>query len=171
VESDNKLEIGIMEKAMDMQSEETQNKVKEIAAKYKDNKNMLIGLLQNIMEEFGYLPEEVIRQIGEILDVPVGRLYELATFYTSFRLNPIGKKHVCVCVGTACHVRGATNVVETLERGMNIKAGETSEDLEYTLDTVNCLGACALGPLVTVNNEYHGKMDQKKIKKLLKDFE
>ena len=159
-----------MEQVIDIQSEETLQKVKDIAAKFKGNKNMLISLLQDIMEAFGFIPEEVVRLVAEEMDVPVGRLYELATFYTSFRLKPIGKNHVCVCVGTACHVRGATNVVETLERELNVKSGETTDDFRYTLDTVNCLGACALGPLVTVNGEYHGKMNQKKIKKLVKDI-
>ncbi|MCK5007485.1 MAG: NAD(P)H-dependent oxidoreductase subunit E, partial [Spirochaetales bacterium] len=96
--------------------------------------------------------------------------YSLATFYSSFRLEPIGKKHVCVCVGTACHVRGASKVVDTIERDLQIKAGETSKDGNFTLETVNCLGACALGPLVTVNGEYFGKMDQKKILKLSKSL-
>jgi NADH:ubiquinone oxidoreductase subunit E len=102
--------------------------------------------------------------------VPISIFYSLATFYSSFRLEPIGRKHVCVCVGTACHVRGAAKIVETLERDLQIEAGETSKDGNYTLETVNCVGACALGPLVTVNGEYHGKMDQKKITRLVKSL-
>ncbi len=160
-----------MDNVINMQDEKIRQKIKKIADKYRENKNLLIGLLQDMMDEFGFIPEEVLRSISEELDVPVGRLYELTTFYSTFRLKPIGKKHVCVCVGTACHVRGATQVVETFERELKLNRGDTSDDLEYTLETVNCLGACALGPLVTVNGEYHGKINQKKVKKLLKDIE
>lgn len=159
-----------MSQILDSTDEQTREKIKKIAERYRENKNMLVGLLQDIMDEFGYLPEDVIRMASDELEVPVGRLYELATFYTNFRLEPIGENHVCVCVGTACHVRGAPLVVDTLERELDLKAGETSDDLTYTLETVNCVGACALGPLVTVNGEYHGKMNQKKVKKLIKDM-
>jgi NADH:ubiquinone oxidoreductase subunit E len=159
-----------MEQVVSIENEETRQKVKEIAERYREHRTMLVGLLQDIMEAFGYLPEDVVRMIAEELDVPLGRLYELATFYSNFRLEPIGKNHVCVCMGTACHVRGAPQVLDTLERDLGIQAGETSEDLQYTLETVNCLGACALGPLVTVNEEYYGKLDQKKTKKLVKDI-
>ncbi len=86
-------------------------------------------------------------------------------------MEPIGKQHVCVCTGTACHVRGAERVLDTMERELGLEAGETSDDLEYTLETVNCLGACALGPLVTVNGEYYGNIDQKKAHKLVRNIQ
>lgn len=137
--------------------------------KFKSKSGSVVGLLQDIHEEFGYLPEEALRQVSKELDIPLSTLYSLSTFYSSFRLEPIGKHHICACVGTACHVKGAPFVVDTIERQLNVKAGTTTEDGEYTLDTVNCLGACALAPLVVVDDEYHGKMDQKKVEKLLKD--
>ena len=143
-------------------------KLIELLEKFKTEQGSLIGLLQDIHEEFGYLPEEYLREASRYLEIPLSRFYSLVTFYSTFRLEPIGKHHICACVGTACHVRGAPLIVDTIERELGIKAGETSADGEYTLDVVNCVGACALGPLVTVDGEFHGKMTQKSIKKLMK---
>lgn len=143
-------------------------KLDKLLEQYEKERGSLIGLLQDIHEEFGYLPEEYLREASRRLNIPLSRFYSLVTFYSTFRLEPIGKHHVCACVGTACHVRGAPLIVDTIERELNIKAGETSADGEYTLDVVNCVGACALGPLVTIDGEFHGKMTQKTIKKLLK---
>jgi len=138
-----------------------------IVEKFKTQGGSVIGVLQDIHEVFGYLPEDELRDVSRDIDVPLSTLYGLATFYSSFRLEPMGKKHGCACVGTACHVKGAPFVVETIERELGIKAGETTADGEFTFDTVNCLGACALAPLVTVNEEYYGKMDQPKAKKIV----
>ena len=143
------------------------DKLHSLITKYNDENGTVIGLLQDIHEAYGFLPEEILNRVSAEIDVPLSTLYSLATFYSSFRLEPMGKHHICTCVGTACHVKGAPFVVETLERELGIKAGETTADGEYTFDTVNCLGACALAPLVVVDNEYHGKMDQKKAQKLL----
>jgi len=143
-------------------------KLNKLLEEYEKERGSLIGLLQDIHEEFGYLPEEYLREASRRLNIPLSRFYSLVTFYSTFRLEPIGKHHVCACVGTACHVRGAPLIVDTIERELGIKAGETSADGEYTLDVVNCVGACALGPLVTVDGEFHGKMTQKTVKKLMK---
>jgi NADH:ubiquinone oxidoreductase subunit E len=145
-----------------------EQKLQTIVDRYKSGRSTLVGVLQDVTQEFGYLPEETLREVSGAIEVPVSLFYSLATFYKSFRLEPIGRKHVCVCVGTACHVRGATQVVDVFERELSIKAGQTSADGNFTLDTVNCLGACALGPLVTVNGEYHSKLDQKGAQRLLK---
>jgi NADH-quinone oxidoreductase subunit E len=146
-------------------------KIDSIIERYREGRSSLVGALQDVAEEFGYLPEEVLEMLSERLKVPLSHMYSLATFYTSFRLEPLGK-HLCsVCVGTACHVRGAELVVDVIERELNIQAGETTDDGNFTLETVNCLGACALGPLVVIDGEYHGKMDQRKIAKLLKQYE
>jgi NADH-quinone oxidoreductase subunit E len=145
---------------------EATEKIQSIAERYKSGKISLIAVMQDISQEYGYLPEEVLQEVSALIEVPISIFYSLATFYSSFRLEPIGKKHICVCVGTACHVRGAAQVVDTLERDLQIAPGETSKDGNFTLETVNCVGACALGPLITVNGEYHGKMDQKKAAKL-----
>jgi NADH-quinone oxidoreductase subunit E len=149
---------------------EVTEKLLSIVERYRCGKSSLVAVLQDISQQYGYLPEEVLQEVSRQIEVPISIFYSLATFYSSFRLEPIGKKHVCVCVGTACHVRGASKVVDTIERDLQIKAGETSKDGNFTLETVNCLGACALGPLVTVNGEYFGKMDQKKILKLSKSL-
>lgn len=145
------------------------DKLPGLIEKYRTESGTVIGLLQDIHEEYGYLPEEVLEQTAKDIDVPLSTLYSLATFYSSFRLEPMGKHHICTCVGTACHVKGAPFVVDTIERELNIKAGETTEDGMFTFDTVNCLGACALAPLVIVDDEYYGKMDQKKVSKLVED--
>ena len=145
-------------------------KLAHIIDKYQQESGTLIGLLQDVQESFGYLPEEKLEEVSKALDVPLSRLFSLATFYTSFRLEPMGKHHICVCVGTACHVRGAPIVVDTIERELKVEAGKTTEDGEYTVDTVNCVGACALAPLITIDGEHYGKMTQTKMKKLLKGF-
>ncbi len=142
-------------------------KIEQTVEKYRNGQTSLVGVLQDIAEEYGYLPEDVLQHTSQATGVPISLFYSLATFYKSFRLEPIGKHHVCVCVGTACHVRGAPKIVDALERELKIEAGQTTEDQNHTLETVNCLGACAMGPLVTVNGEYHGKMDQKKVLKLI----
>ncbi len=149
---------------------EQSEKIDQIIEKFKNEKGTIIGLMQDIHGEYRYLPEEVLLRVSAELDIPMAKLYTLATFYKSFRLEPVGKHHVRVCIGTACHVNGATKIVETLERELGVKSGQTTEDNQFTLETVNCLGACALGPLVLVDGEYHGKIDQGKLKKLLNKY-
>jgi NADH-quinone oxidoreductase subunit E len=145
-----------------------EEKLQAIVDRYKGGRSTLVGVLQDVTQEFGYLPEEVLREVSRAMEVPVSLFYSLATFYRSFRLEAIGKKHVCVCVGTACHVRGATQVVEVFERELKVKAGQTTPDGNYTLETVNCLGACALGPIVVTDGEYSGQMTVQKTDTLLK---
>lgn len=142
--------------------------LQRILEKHKAEQGTLIGLLQDMQEAYGYLPEERLEDVSHELEVPLAQLFNLATFYHSFRLEPMGKHHICVCVGTACHVRGASAIVDTIERDLNVQAGETTEDRMFTVDTVNCLGACALAPLLTIDNEPQGNVTQSKIKKLLK---
>ena len=151
--------------------EGTMKKLDRIIENFNKSRGSLIGLLQDVSESYGYLPKKVLEEISEKLNVPQSHLYSLTTFYTSFRLEPMGKHHCFICVGTACHVRGASGVVEAIERELDIKAGETTKDGKFTVETVNCLGACALGPLVVIDNDYHGKLDQLKAVKLLKKYE
>ncbi len=147
---------------------ETIHDLAPVVDRYRGGEISLIGLMQEVSRLYGYLPEEVLKDLADRSGVPISLFYSLATFYRSFRLQPIGRNHVCVCVGTACHVRGSAPVVEALERELSLKAGETSQDLDFTLETVNCLGACALGPLVTVNGAYHGKQDQQSALKIIR---
>lgn len=128
----------------------------------------LLAILQNIQETTNYLPRRWLEAVSDALDIPVTRTYRMATFFRAFSLKPRGK-HVCtVCMGTACHVRGAPRLVEKLERDFTIKAGETTSDMNFTLETVNCVGACALGPLVILDGEYHGNITSAKLDKVVK---
>ena len=145
-------------------------KMQTIIDRYKSGTSTLVGVLQDISQQYGYLPEEVLREVSQAIEAPISLFYSLATFYKSFRLQPIGKKHVCVCVGTACHVRGADKVVDVFERELAVKPGETTADGEYTLETVNCLGACALAPLVKVDQKNYGKVTADKIAKIVKEY-
>jgi len=144
------------------------DKTADLVEKYQSEEGTVIGLLQDIQAELGHLPADVLGRVSKEIRVPLSTLFGLATFYSNFRLEPMGKHHICTCVGTACHVKGAPFVVATIERELGIEAGETTGDGEFTLDTVNCLGACALAPLVVVDDEYYGKMDQKKVMKTIK---
>jgi NADH-quinone oxidoreductase subunit E len=143
-------------------------KVCEIAAKYEGRHDSLISMLQDIQAEYNYLPEEALRILAEQLDLPFIRVYGVATFFKAFSLTPRGKHSVSVCLGTACHVRRAPTVLDELRRRLGIEPGETTEDMQYTLNTVNCVGACALGPVVVVDGEYHGQVSPGKVKKIIK---
>jgi NADH:ubiquinone oxidoreductase subunit E len=145
---------------------DTKEKVDAIIEKYKRDKGFLVSILQDIQAEYNYLPKEALFDVSDILGIPVSQVYGVATFYRAFSLIPRGRHLIQVCLGTACHVRGAPKVLEAMERKLKIKAGETTADKEYTLTTVNCLGACALGPVVVIDQEYHGQMNQSKSDKL-----
>ncbi|UCE39620.1 MAG: NADH-quinone oxidoreductase subunit NuoE [Thermoplasmata archaeon] len=143
-------------------------KIDTILKKYEDEVGVLISILQDINEEFNYLPENALRYVSEKLGIPLSQIYHVATFYTAFSLTPRGEHIVKVCQGTACHVRGTRAVLDEITRILDVKPGETTEDLQYTLETVNCLGACALGPVMVLDKEYHGNMSPSKVKKILK---
>ena len=144
---------------------------RRIAADHRAKGNSLVTVLQDVQTEYGYLPREVLEVVAEQMQVPLSQAYGLATFYTSFSLQPRGKYHISMCMGTACHVRGAANILAKLERDLGISSGDTTEDLKYSLESVNCLGACALGPVVVVNDVYHGKVTSRDVDKILKDLE
>lgn len=128
----------------------------------------LVPILQDVQEEYNYLPESAMRLVAEKLNIPLRDMYGVASFYRAFSFTPKGKHIITVCLGTACHVRGGARIVETFSRELGLKPGETTRDMKFTLETVNCLGACALGPIVVVNSEYHGQMTNAKAKLLLK---
>jgi NADH-quinone oxidoreductase subunit E len=142
--------------------------LKEIISNYNREKSELIPILQDIQSNYGYLPEEIILELSKFLRVPESEIYGVATFYAQFRLNSIGKKHIMVCKGTACHVLGASQIVEGIERHLGIKEGEVTFDLEYSLESVGCLGCCALAPCAMVNDEVKSKIALKDIKKLFR---
>ncbi|MGZ7070421.1 MAG: NADH-quinone oxidoreductase subunit NuoE [Methanobacterium sp.] len=140
--------------------------LKEILSSYKGEKSELITILQDIQKNFDYLSEESIKELSKFLRIPESEMYGVATFYTQFRFSPIGRKHIMVCTGTACHVQGAKQIVGGIERHLDIKKGEATENLEYSLETVGCLGCCALAPCAMINEEVESKIALKDIKKI-----
>ena len=143
-------------------------KLDSILDRYGRNPAQLIPILQDVQSEENYLPREVLEQISEKLNIPLVRIYAVATFYKAFSLKPRGKHIIQVCMGTACHVRGGARILDKMVRDMGIGPGETTKDMDFTLETVNCLGACALGPIVVVDGEYHGQMNPPKWDKIYK---
>lgn len=151
--------------------EQLEEKVKSILDSYQRDKGLLISILQDTQAEYNYLPKETLIQISQGLDIPLSQVYSVATFFKAFSLKPRGRHIINVCLGTACHVRGATRILETIERELSIKPGDTTKDLKYTLETVNCVGACALGPIVIVDGKYSGQMKADKVKPLLENYD
>ncbi|MDY6907229.1 MAG: NAD(P)H-dependent oxidoreductase subunit E [Chloroflexota bacterium] len=143
------------------------DKVLALVGKYSGSRDDLVSILQDIQAEYHYLPEDALRVVAQQLDLPLIQVYGVATFFKAFSLTPRGEHMVSVCMGTACHVRRAPAVLDEIKRRLGIEPGETTEDMRYTLETVNCLGACALGPIVVVDGSYHGQMSPGKVKKVL----
>jgi NADH-quinone oxidoreductase subunit E len=143
--------------------------IQDIVQRYRAKPTALIMVLQDIQKHFRYLPAEALEAVARKMKLPIGQIYGVATFYKAFSLKPKGHHHVCVCTGTACHVRQARVIVDKLERELAIHPGETTSDMEFSLETVNCLGACALGPLVTVDDAYFGNMTASKVDEMLSD--
>jgi NADH:ubiquinone oxidoreductase subunit E len=146
-----------------------QSKIEEIVSEYGAKPTALIMILQDVQKHYRYLPEEALRAVAKSMKLPLAQIYGVATFYRAFTLKPTGKNHICVCTGTACHVRQAVVIVDKLERDLGISAGQTTANGEVSLETVNCLGACALGPLVTANGVYYGNMTVNKVDKMLSE--
>jgi len=144
-------------------------KLDKLLESFAGEKSELIPILQRVQREFGYLSEDAMRRIAQFTGVPECTLFGVATFYAQFKLTPLGKKVIRVCRGTACHVRGSGKVLSEMEKQLGIKAGQTTSDMEYTLETVACIGACALAPTMTIDNETHGKMTTKKVAEVLGD--
>jgi len=145
-------------------------KVSEILNKYARDESSLIAMLQDLQEEYSYLPREALEQISREMNVPLSRIMSLATFFRAFSLKPKGKHPINVCLGTACHVRGAQLILEKFERELGIKTGETTADLLFSLDAVRCLGCCGLAPVVMVGEEVHGKVTQTKVPGIIKKY-
>ncbi|MFC1992271.1 NADH-quinone oxidoreductase subunit NuoE [Chloroflexota bacterium] len=142
------------------------DKLEEILGRHRGQREELIPVLQEIQTQFGYLPSEAMLRIAQFLRLSESTVYGVATFYAQFKFVPVGRRMVRVCRGTACHVRGGTQVLGEIERRLGIKQGETTEDKEYTLETVACIGACALAPTMTIDNETYGQMTTKKASEL-----
>jgi NADH-quinone oxidoreductase subunit E len=141
-----------------------------IIKKYDGKKEFLICILQDIQNVYEYLPRRALIHVSEKLDIPLIQVYGVATFFKAFSLHPKGGHTIHVCLGTACHVRGAEKVLDRVKRDLEIDVGETTKDMNFTLKTVNCLGACALGPMMVVDDDYHGHMTQTKVDDVLKKY-
>lgn len=147
------------------------NKVDEIIDKYQGKQGILIQLLLDVQAEFNWIPKEVIVRINQKLNIPVSQIYRIASFYQAMSLIPIGRHLVSMCLGTACHVRGGPKVLEKVEDALGIKAGETTEDMKFTIKRINCLGCCALGPVMMVDEDYHGRVVPAKVKEILESYD
>ena len=146
----------------------TSAQLEKILKKHDYQKSSLLAILQDVQALANYLPRKTLEEVAQRLQVSLTQVYYLATFYRAFSLTPRGRHLVTVCTGTACHVKGAASILNTMERELKVKAGETTSDKEYTLETVNCLGSCAQAPLVVIDGAYHGKMLGTKVLSLLK---
>jgi NADH-quinone oxidoreductase subunit E len=145
--------------------------IDKIIEKYPNDPSSLIQILLEIQSENHWLPKEAIERVSEKLRVPLSRIQHIATFYKAFSLVPKGRHEIHVCVGTACHVRGAQRILDRVQDLTGISPGETDLDMKFSLETVNCLGCCALGPVMVVDGEYHGKMAPAKSEDVLKNYE
>ncbi|MFH1152424.1 MAG: NAD(P)H-dependent oxidoreductase subunit E [Pseudomonadota bacterium] len=145
--------------------------INEIMDKYPPKPEYLIALLQNIQDKYGYISYDSMQLASEHTKVPLTQAYSVSTFYQSFRLDPCGEHEIKVCLGTACHLKGSQRLVEDLERKLHIKSGETTEDMKFTLSTVNCVGACALAPVAVVDDNYQPNATSKKLDKQLKKID
>jgi NADH-quinone oxidoreductase subunit E len=142
----------------------------ETIRRYPASRDYLIPILQAIQEQERYISKESIYEISDYLGIPDSKIFGVATFYNQFRLNPPGKNQVQICRGTACHVKGSFNLLEALQRELGIEAGSTTRDGLFSLETVACLGACSIAPVMTINGEFHGRLDKKTLEKLVREI-
>jgi NADH:ubiquinone oxidoreductase subunit E len=147
------------------------NTVDSLVDKYGAKKEALIPILQDLQSDLNWLPEEVLRAVADKLGVPLMDVYGAASFYRTFSLKPRGKHIITVCVGTACHVRGGQRIVDEIGRMLDLAPGKTTPDQNFTLETVNCLGCCAIGPIVVVDREYYGEMTTRKVSSVLEKYQ
>jgi len=131
----------------------------------------LIAMLQDVQHEYSYLPQDALIHLSRTLNIPLSRAYSLATFYRAFSLKPKGRHPVAVCLGTACHVKAAVKILEKFERGLGIKTGQTTQDLQFGLEQVRCLGCCGLAPVVTVGQDLYGKVTLTRVDQILKHYQ
>lgn len=160
-----------MELRPSKEKEDKYRRLKKVIKEYRDSSGPLIQILHRAQNIFGYLPKEVLRFIAKETGFSSSRVYGVVTFYESFRLCPVGKYTIKLCLGTACHVRGASAIVDEIQTLLGIKRGETTKDRKFTLQTVNCLGSCALGPVAVINGNYHGHLTRRKVERVLKEYQ
>ena len=144
--------------------------INSILSKYPEEKGTLIAILHEVQNHFHYLPEEELKYIAKKRNIPISQIYSIATFYNRFSLKPKGRNVICVCLGTACHVKGAPKIMEEVKRRLGIDVGETTDDLKFTLEEVRCIGACSLAPAVVINEDTHGKVSPKDVERILNTY-
>lgn len=145
--------------------------IDRIIGKHQGEASSLVQVLLEIQSEYSWLPKKALERVGEKLKVPFSRIQHIATFYKAFSLVPKGRHRVHICIGTACHVRGATRVLDKVQNLTGIKPGETDTELKFSLDTVNCLGCCALGPVMEINGKTHGKLSPANTEDVINSYE
>lgn len=145
--------------------------VDEIVKPYYGKKEMVIPILQKVQEHYGYLPRPAMERVSYMMRIPLSRLYGVATFYAQFKLKPRGRNIIRVCKGTACHIQGSPKIAARIEEILGIETGETTDDLRFTLEEVACIGACALAPVITINNEPYGRLTADKVQNILDKYQ
>lgn len=153
------------------ESQEKAKELQKIIAKYKDTRGALIPVLHEAQEVYGYLPLEVQREIANQLDIPLAEVYGVVSFYTQFSINPKGKYRINVCMGTACYVKGANEILDKFRTRLSIDVGECTDDQKFSLDACRCIGACGLAPVVTINDEVYGKLVPDDVDDILDKYE
>jgi NADH-quinone oxidoreductase subunit E len=147
------------------------DRVNEIIDRYMEEKGALIQILLDVHREYNWVIPEAAKLVSDRMDIPITQIYRIASFYKALSLTPRGKHLVKVCLGTACHVRGGVGIIDRVSQIMGIEGEGTDKDRRFTLERVNCLGCCALGPIITVDGEYYGKMTQEKVAKTLENYD
>ncbi|MGM0688229.1 MAG: NADH-quinone oxidoreductase subunit NuoE [Bacillota bacterium] len=147
------------------------SEVDSIVEPYLGKKEMVIPVLQKVQDHFGYLPRAAMEQVSQRMRIPLSRLYGIATFYAQFKMKPRGRYIIRVCKGTACHIQGSPKIAGRIEELLGIESGETTEDLRFTLEEVACIGACALAPVIMINDDPHGRLTLDKIEEILDSYE
>ena len=142
-----------------------------IIDRYQDEEGILIQVLLDVQHEYNWLPQEALKQIRDRLGIAFSEVYRVVSFYKAMSLTPRGDHLIRVCLGTACHVRGAPRILDKVERAINIKAGETTQDMKFTVERVNCLGCCALGPVMVIDGEAHGNLVPAKVQEILNEYD
>lgn len=150
---------------------EKTSRIDEIISKHEGEKGAMIQLLLDIQREFNWIPKEAMQRISERLGVPLSHIYRIATFYKAMSLVPRGRHLIQVCLGTACHVRGGQKILEKVESDLNAKEGGTTSDMKFTVKRVNCLGCCAMGPVMVIDKDYYGWVTTTKVSKILEKYE
>lgn len=138
--------------------------------KYPKEKRFTLAILQDLQKEYGYIPKEKLVELSGYLDIPLSRLYSMATFYKALSLTPKGENIIKVCDGTACHIRSSKSLLDEIRSTLGIKPGETTKDGKFSLETVNCLGSCAIAPVMVINDKYYGKLTSSMVREILKEY-